>query len=77
LPSDDFETRNEKASVYGRFWNLIRPHKGILIQALFGAIVYTGLGLSTSVFVQKLVDFVMVDGNRNLLNLMGVAMVVI
>ncbi|PTT00482.1 peptidase C39 [Pedobacter sp. HMWF019] len=77
LPSDDFETGNEKASVYGRFWNLIRPHKAILIQALFGAIVYTVLGLSTSVFVQKLVDFVMVDGNRNLLNLMSMAMVII
>ncbi|WPU93253.1 peptidase domain-containing ABC transporter [Mucilaginibacter sabulilitoris] len=77
LPSDEFETGNQKKSVQGRFWNLIRPHKSILFQALFGAVVYTILGLSTSVFVQKLVDFVLVDGNRNLLNLMGVAMMVI
>jgi len=77
LPSEEFKTGNEKVSVPGRFWNLIRPHKSILIQALFGAIVYTILGLSTSIFVQKLVDFVLVDGNRNLLNLMSIAMVVI
>lgn len=77
LPSEDFETGNEKTSVSGRFWNLIRPHKSILVQALFGAVVYTILGLSTSIFVQKLVDFVLVDGNRNLLNLMSIAMVVI
>lgn len=77
LPSEEFETGNQKVSVSGRFWNLIRPHKSILIQALFGAIVYTILGLSTSIFVQKLVDFVLVDGNRNLLNLMSIAMVVI
>jgi ABC-type bacteriocin transporter len=77
LPSEEFETGNEKKSVEGRFWALIKPHKSILIQALFGAVVYTILGLSTSVFVQKLVDFVLVDGNRNLLNIMGIGMVVI
>jgi len=77
LPSEDFQTGNEKKSVQGRFWSLIKPHKNILIQALFGAVIYTILGLSTSVFVQKLVDFVLVDGNRNLLNLMGIGMVVI
>lgn len=77
LPTEEFKPGNEKISVQGRFWNLIKPHKSILIQALFGAIVYTILGLSTSIFVQKLVDFVLVDGNRNLLNLMGIAMVVI
>lgn len=77
LPSEDFQTGNEKGSISGRFWSLIKPHKGILLQALFGAIVYTILGLSTSVFVQKLVDFVLVDGNRNLLNLMSIGMVII
>ncbi|MGY0038831.1 ABC transporter transmembrane domain-containing protein [Pedobacter sp. NJ-S-72] len=77
LPAEEFQTGNEKISVQTRFWNLIRPHKSILIQALLGAIVYTVLGLSTSVFVQKLVDFVLVDGNRNLLNLMSMAMVII
>ncbi len=77
LPSEEFEAGNEKKSVEGRFWTLIKPHRSILIQALFGAVVYTILGLSTSVFVQKLVDFVLVDGNRNLLNIMGIGMVII
>lgn len=77
LPSEDFQTGNEKKSIQGRFWSLVKPHKSILIQALFGAVIYTILGLSTSVFVQKLVDFILVDGNHNLLNLMGVAMIII
>ena len=77
VPAEEFQTGNEKISVKGRFWNLIRPHKSILIQSLLGAIVYTILGLSTSIFVQKLVDFVLVDGNRNLLNMMSMAMVII
>ncbi|MBU0696929.1 MAG: peptidase domain-containing ABC transporter [Bacteroidetes bacterium] len=77
LPDEGFKMGNEKVSINARFWSLIKPHKSILAQAIFGAMVYTILGLSTSIFVQKIVDFVLVDGNRNLLNLMGCMMVVL
>jgi ATP-binding cassette subfamily B protein len=77
LPSEEFQAGNEKKSLQDRYWAQIKPHRSILIQALFGAIIYTILGLSTSIFVQKLVDFVLVDGNRNLLNIMGIGMVII
>ncbi|MGB4400513.1 MAG: peptidase domain-containing ABC transporter [Daejeonella sp.] len=77
LPGEEFQAGNEKISINVRFWHLINPHKGILVQALFGAIIYTILGLSTSIFVQKLVDFVLVDGNRNLLNMMSMAMILL
>ena len=76
-PNEDFATGNEKVSVAKRFWHLIRPHKSIMTQALVGALIYTILGLSTSVYVQKIVDHVLVGGNTNLLNLLGVVMVVL
>ena len=59
-PKDDFVVSNQKVSKYSRFWQLINPHKGILTQALIGAIVYTILGLSTSIYVQKITDYVLV-----------------
>lgn len=78
MPKDDeFVAKNEKVSVYKRMWYLLKPHKATLVQAFFGAIVYTLLGLSTSIFIQKLTDFVLVDGNTNLLNLLGTIMVVL
>lgn len=77
LPSETFKPGNEKVSVSKRFWQLIRPHKGILLQVLFGAIIYTILGLSTSIFVGKLFDYVLPDNNRGLLNMMGIGMVFI
>jgi ATP-binding cassette subfamily B protein len=40
-------------------------------------LVFSVLGLSTSIYVGKLVDAVLPGGNMNLLNLLGVAMVVI
>lgn len=76
-PNDDFKTYNEKTSPITRFWQLIQPHKIILIQALVGAIVFTVLGLAMSIYIQKITDYVLVDGNRNLLNLLSISMIAI
>ena len=77
VPNDDFIQGNQKISFYRRFYDLLKPHRSILIQTLIGAIIYTLLGLSMSIFVQKIVDFVLVDGNRNLLNIMSIGMLII
>lgn len=77
LPDENFQVGNAKESVSGRFWKLIQPHKSVMAQALFGALIYTILGLSTSIYVQKIVDNVLVEGNRNLLNLLSVGMILI
>jgi ATP-binding cassette subfamily B protein len=76
-PNQEFTARNEKVPVMARFRYLLYPHRKILVQALVGAIVYTVLGLSTSIYIQKITDFVLPDGNRNLLNLLSVGMVII
>jgi ABC-type bacteriocin transporter len=76
-PNEYFTQRNEKTSSFKRFWNLIKPHKSIIVQALVGAGVYTLLGLSTSIYIQKITDYVLVDGNVRLLNLLSVIMIVI
>jgi len=77
IPSEKFVAKNEKVSNLSRFWFLLKPHKSILIQALFGAIIYTILGLSTSIYIQKITDNILVDGNTNLLNLLSIGMVLI
>ena len=73
---DTFEMRNEKVSVFKRFWFLLRPHKAVLIQAFVGAVAYTLLGFSTSIYIQKLTDFVLVGGNTNLLNLLSALLLI-
>lgn len=76
-PTEKFKPSNSRPSVRSRFWQLMKPHRGILLQTLFGAFVYTVIGLSTSIYVQKIVDYVFVDGNHNLLHLMGVIMILL
>ena len=77
LPNESFVPGNHKSSVLGRFWQLVQPHRSVMVQALFGAAVYTVLGLAMSIYVQKIVDHVLADGNRNLLNLLSVGMLVL
>ena len=74
MPTSDARLHGDTGSAPARFWRLLRPHRSVLAQALLGAAISTLLGLAPSVYVQKVVDYVLVDGNRNLLNLMSVAM---
>lgn len=75
-PREDFQPGGAKLTLTSRFWSLVLPHKTIMIQALIGALAYTLLGLTTSIYVQKIVDYVLIDANRSLLNLMSVVMIV-
>ncbi len=75
LPNDSFIPRNEKASLILRFWYLLKPHKFTLIQSLIGSVFYTLLGFSTSIYIQKITDHVLVKENTNLLNIMSISMV--
>ena len=78
LPNEEsFTEGKHTSSNFSRFWQLLTPHKGMLVQALIGALIYTILGLSSSLYVQKLVDFVLVEGNTRLLNLLSIIMIVI
>lgn len=76
-PEEGFQKGNMKKSMITKFLSLLSPHKSVMSQALFGALVYSILGLSTSVYVGKITDYVLVDKNINLLNLMGVVMMAI
>lgn len=77
FPNDNFKKGNHKVSRSFRFWQLLNPYQGIIIQTLFGAFIYTILGFSTAIFAQKITDHVLIDGNTALLHFMGVLMVII
>jgi len=76
-PEETFKKGNMKTSMARKFLSLLTPHKNVMIQALFGAFIFSILGLSTSVYIGKITDYVLVDENVNLLNMMGVVMIAI
>jgi ATP-binding cassette, subfamily C, bacteriocin exporter len=76
VPDDEiFKEKNEKFSNLKRISFLLKPHKYILVQAIIGAVLYTLLGFSVSIYVGKITDFVLVSGNKSLLNLMSVIVI--
>ena len=76
-PEETFKKGNQQTSMSKKFLSLMAPHKSVMLQAVFGALVFSILGLSTSIYVGKITDYVLVDKNTNLLNLMGVIMLII
>lgn len=77
VPNDEFTARKEKVSIIKRFWFLLKPYKRVLFEALFGAVIYTILGLTTSIYLQKVIDYVIPNSNQNLLNLLSIVMIII
>ncbi len=75
VPDEAFETGNRKVSIISRLWYLMKPHRAVMIQALFGAAVFTIIGLTTAIYVQLIVDHVLTEGNDNLLNLLSTIMI--
>ena len=68
MPREDFEKGDKTVSMLRRFSFLLKPNRRTFIEAIFGAAIYTILGLATSIYVQKIIDKVIPGGNGNLLN---------
>ena len=60
-----------------RFASLLQIHRGLLVEGFVCAVLMTLLGITTSYFVQHLVDSVLVRGEARFLNALGVGMVMI
>jgi ATP-binding cassette, subfamily C, bacteriocin exporter len=76
-PTAEMQQVEQGVGTWRRFAALVRPHRAVLLQSLLGAMLYTLLGLSTAIYVQLTVDRVLGDGNRSLLNLLGISMLLI
>lgn len=74
-PKLDFSPQNALESTWRRLFKLVYPHKLVIIQALIGSIIYTVLGLSVSIYIEKITDYVLIGGNTNLLNLLSIIMI--
>jgi len=53
---------------------MLGPQKAVLIQLFTGAVVSTIIGLANPIFIQRIMDNVIGNGNRNLLTLLSCAM---
>lgn len=76
-PSAVAEKFPEVLSTKQRLFYLLAANKKLLIQAFVGALIYTILGLSLSIYIQKLIDTILIDGDLGLLNLLSMIMILL
>ena len=77
-PANQGAARAERPSGPGqRFVQLLAAHCSLLAEMFLCAVVMTLLGISTSYFVQHLIDSVLVRGESNMLNALGLGMAVV
>jgi len=77
VPGSSRQITMSRTSAAGRVRALLAPLWRPLIQAVLSAILYTVLGLSTSIYLGKITDHVFVTHNTGLLNLMSMSMLAI
>ncbi len=75
--TDQVAENEPSQSSFKRFFPLIRPYTGILIEVLLASLVLSLFGLASPIFMQTIVDQVLVHHDEGLLNLMLVGMVVV
>lgn len=76
-PGEEFRPGEKRTRLSQRFVRMLHPHRATLVQALIGALIYTVLGLSTAIYLQKITDFVLISGNTALLNLLSIGMLIL
>ena len=75
--TDQVAENEPSKSSFKRFFPLVRPYTGILIEVLLASLVLSLFGLASPIFMQTIVDQVLVHHDEDLLNLMLVGMVVV
>ncbi len=75
--TDQVAENEPSQSSFKRFFPLIKPYTGILIEVLLASLVLSLFGLASPIFMQTIVDQVLVHHDADLLNLMLVGMVVV
>ncbi len=67
----------QSKSSFSRLCSLVLPHRRLFLDALIAAVLLTVLGLTSSFFIQALVDFVFILGRKPALNWLGLGMLLV
>ncbi|MCY3683913.1 MAG: cysteine peptidase family C39 domain-containing protein, partial [Gemmatimonadetes bacterium] len=68
--TDQVAENEPSQSSFKRFFPLIRPYTSILIEVLLASLVLSLFGLASPIFMQTIIDQVLVHHDKDLLNLM-------
>lgn len=76
-PAVNFQKGDSSVGILGKFMTLLRANRREIIPALLGALVYIIIGLSTSIFLQQIIDKVLPSQSTSMLLFFGVIMILL
>jgi ATP-binding cassette, subfamily C, bacteriocin exporter len=76
-PTENFKHLINSRSSLRYLFSILLPHYHLFLDALIAAVLLTILGLTSSFFIQALVDFVFVLGRTPTLNWLGLGMLLV
>ena len=77
IPSDEFLRINEKKSAFVKFWQMVQPHRKEMAVAVLLAIIYAGLGFSTSFYIKGIIDVILPGTDSSMLKMLGFFMILL
>jgi ATP-binding cassette subfamily B protein len=77
IPTQRFEHAEPPKNAYMHFINYLLPFKTLFAEVFLAALIINMLGLATPLFIQNIVDKVVVNNDRSLLNIMLAGMVLV
>jgi ATP-binding cassette, subfamily C, bacteriocin exporter len=76
-PDENFKAGKIGTSKVKVVLSLLKPNRGSIVQMIVGSLLYTVLGITTSIYVGKITDYVIPNYNGNLMNLLSMAMLLV
>jgi ATP-binding cassette, subfamily B, bacterial HlyB/CyaB len=75
-PTNQLQEAEETTTPFWQFFDLIKPHFGVLLEVLFASVMIQIFGLVTPLFTQLLLDRVIVQGSTLTLNAVGFGLLI-
>lgn len=72
VPTESFEKGDKNQGVLRRFFKLLKPQKGLLLNVFLASIIYTILGIVTSFYFKFLMDEILPNNLRGTLHAISI-----
>jgi ATP-binding cassette, subfamily C, bacteriocin exporter len=76
-PDENFKAGTIGTSKTKVILSLLKPNRASIVQMIVGSLLYTILGIASSIYVGKITDYVIPNYNGNLMNLLSIAMLLV
>lgn len=75
VPSDSFQTGNEKKGLFERFFSLLKPQKRLVFNVFFLSLFITGLGVLGAFYFQIIIDDILPAGIQKTLTVLSIGVI--